>query len=718
MAEIIGTVASGIAIAQLAASIANSIVAIKEGWSQVQDAPAEVDNLMRQIDSLNLILQHIEHDQSQEDLPQLSSANLCVRQSLALCEEGAAELAALADELTAKIHGKQGWRKKLGSANIVLRKADIKKLKSRMKNAIQLLSLSYQLHTNAMARLQPEIIVARLSTHLASITTIETTYSSQGQPESNDGDSRDLISRQYDSWTSSYSWMRFLIGEFEFRSCVKTHKGRERQEFYAKYKFPGLLSTSQVECRGFRSLSGWCLHPKIYREMTSDFLNAVWDGDTSKAQQILLEKKAMVTDRRKWDSGTALHVAAENGNIEMCRLLLSHGADPLALDSYDQTPLHELMRSGGHLSFMAGLDLFELYQLLLNAGADEILIDNIEVFESYRGPVNNLKYLQRQAYPPYHGTPLHVRLAGAADSLSASSSHNAPVIFETLLDNDGQINAEIAEWTNEEGQTLLYLLWASYARKLSSRVEDLHLDNGLDLQDLETMEGISNDYFSLCRRLSCKLVSAGASVQSVNNEGHTLLTRMIYGFCKTASWETKDTTDGFKIACRKPKEMFKIVNKLTKDWLFALLESGVDLHEYGAWESRSLQKKNFRLYSRIYESHEDRGDNEEDEEDENTVPNRQVRWYTIFHIRLINIEYGPDPKDWIFWLSEPSDPFAGDFWAMIEGKEHWRRIEKGWFLDAGVYGLGRGWYFDEKAAGSDEKVASVDALHMPGSWEF
>jgi len=147
MAEIIGTVASGIAIAQLATSIANSIVAIKEGWSQVQDAPAEVDNLMRQIDSLNLILQHIEQDQSQEDLPQLSSANLCVRQSLALCEEGAAELAALADELTAKIHGKQGWRKKLGSAKIVLRKADIKKLKSRMKNAIQLLSLSYQLHT-------------------------------------------------------------------------------------------------------------------------------------------------------------------------------------------------------------------------------------------------------------------------------------------------------------------------------------------------------------------------------------------------------------------------------------------------------------------------------------------------------------------------------------------------------------------------------------------
>jgi hypothetical protein len=147
MAEIFGAVASGIAIGQLAASIAKSIIAIKEGWSQVQDAPAEINNLIRQIDSLNLILQHIEDDQSREDIPQLSSANLCVRQSLKLCEEGAAELVALANDLARKIQGKNGWRKKLGSAKIVLRKEDIKKLKSRMKNAIQLLSLSYQLHT-------------------------------------------------------------------------------------------------------------------------------------------------------------------------------------------------------------------------------------------------------------------------------------------------------------------------------------------------------------------------------------------------------------------------------------------------------------------------------------------------------------------------------------------------------------------------------------------
>jgi len=59
-----------------------------------------------------------------------------VQQSLGLCEEGAAELAALANDLNAKIQGKNRWRKKLGSAQIVLKKGDVKNLKSRMKNAI------------------------------------------------------------------------------------------------------------------------------------------------------------------------------------------------------------------------------------------------------------------------------------------------------------------------------------------------------------------------------------------------------------------------------------------------------------------------------------------------------------------------------------------------------------------------------------------------------
>jgi hypothetical protein len=33
---------------------------------------------------------------------------------------------------------------------------------------------------------------------------------------------------------------------------------------------------------------------------------------------------------------------------------------------------------------------------------------------------------------------------------------------------------------------------------------------------------------------------------------------------------------------------------------------------------------------------------------------------------LINLHYGARPGDWIFWLSEQTDEYAGDFWSMIE----------------------------------------------------
>jgi hypothetical protein len=161
-----------------------------------------------------------------------------------------------------------------------------------------------------MARLQPEIIVARLSTHLTSITAVDTTCL---QPKSKDRASTDLISRQYDVLTSSPSWIRFLVGKFEFQSWVKTCKGRERQEFYAKYKFPELLSSCQVDCWGFRSLSGWCLNPQMYRILPelSLFYTTVCEGDTSRVRQMLWEKQAWVTDRMPdyGSNGTALHVS-------------------------------------------------------------------------------------------------------------------------------------------------------------------------------------------------------------------------------------------------------------------------------------------------------------------------------------------------------------------------------------------------------------------------
>ena len=144
MAEVLGAVASGIAVGQLAGQVASSIIKLKHYWDQVKDASEEIRHLMLEIDSLNLILGHIGDDVSVSN-PYFDK--LCVEQSLKLCREGAVELNILVTELAEKVDGKRGMKKKWGGAKVVLRKEDIKKLKKRMKTAISLLSLAYQCHT-------------------------------------------------------------------------------------------------------------------------------------------------------------------------------------------------------------------------------------------------------------------------------------------------------------------------------------------------------------------------------------------------------------------------------------------------------------------------------------------------------------------------------------------------------------------------------------------
>ena len=54
MAEVLGVVASGVAVSQIAGQVTKSIFKLKQYWGQVQDAPDEIKYLLREIDSLNL----------------------------------------------------------------------------------------------------------------------------------------------------------------------------------------------------------------------------------------------------------------------------------------------------------------------------------------------------------------------------------------------------------------------------------------------------------------------------------------------------------------------------------------------------------------------------------------------------------------------------------------------------------------------------------------
>lgn len=147
MAEVLGVVASGVAVATIVGQVTSCVAKLKSYWDQVKDVPIEICILLREVNTFNVILSQIQYDQLKLSGHAVTMNNQSLQQSLQLCQEGAKELTDLTSDLANLIEGKDGWRKKLGSVKVVLKKDDLKRLKRRMKCAINLLSLSYQCHT-------------------------------------------------------------------------------------------------------------------------------------------------------------------------------------------------------------------------------------------------------------------------------------------------------------------------------------------------------------------------------------------------------------------------------------------------------------------------------------------------------------------------------------------------------------------------------------------
>jgi hypothetical protein len=146
MAEVIGVVASGIAIAQLTSEVAKSIIKLKGFWDQVKDAPDEISYLMRELETLNNILCELEPSKIPHH-QELISGSHAFRQSLAQCREGTSELTDLTDTLSLEMSSSKKLQRVRGRVKMVLKNEQIKRYKSRLKGAIRLLTLSYQCYT-------------------------------------------------------------------------------------------------------------------------------------------------------------------------------------------------------------------------------------------------------------------------------------------------------------------------------------------------------------------------------------------------------------------------------------------------------------------------------------------------------------------------------------------------------------------------------------------
>ncbi|TGO23689.1 hypothetical protein BPAE_0124g00210 [Botrytis paeoniae] len=132
MAEVLGTIASGISIAQLAGNLASSIIKLKRYWDQIQDAPDDIAFLVREIESHHAMLRSILEKQAQLTASCQPTGRF-FEQRIRLCQDASSQLDGPVNTLTKDINSNRKWKRTLGSANVLLKTEQLKRLKRRMK---------------------------------------------------------------------------------------------------------------------------------------------------------------------------------------------------------------------------------------------------------------------------------------------------------------------------------------------------------------------------------------------------------------------------------------------------------------------------------------------------------------------------------------------------------------------------------------------------------
>ena len=141
MAEIIGIVASGIAIGQATAALTSSLLKLKSLWNEFRDVPEDLLHLVHELEIVYLVLAESDPQGTSETCtPSSRSLELAWQ----LTNDGAKELKCLVDDLEAELKQNQRWKGKFMAAKVVLKRDQIKRLKSRLKTCIRLLTLANQ----------------------------------------------------------------------------------------------------------------------------------------------------------------------------------------------------------------------------------------------------------------------------------------------------------------------------------------------------------------------------------------------------------------------------------------------------------------------------------------------------------------------------------------------------------------------------------------------
>lgn len=143
MAEAIGVVASGVAVAQLAGSIIAASLTVKRLLADVKELPESFTLLLDQITVLTPVLAEASCGATGSSAT-ANALDGALNAAAAHCSKALDQLQTLAAELSGQIEQSRGLRRRLAAVKVALRKDIILKHEKRLSSAVQLLSVAQQ----------------------------------------------------------------------------------------------------------------------------------------------------------------------------------------------------------------------------------------------------------------------------------------------------------------------------------------------------------------------------------------------------------------------------------------------------------------------------------------------------------------------------------------------------------------------------------------------
>lgn len=142
MGEILGIVASGIAVAQLAQATGSVVLQLKQLWNEVENTGNTIQDLMDQIDCLDPALWEAEQMFNQNILPSYVWDDTAAKNSARYCRIALLKLTGIVTDLSAEIDSAKRRQKSLGIMKVLLKRKQLGAIEQRLANAVRILHVA------------------------------------------------------------------------------------------------------------------------------------------------------------------------------------------------------------------------------------------------------------------------------------------------------------------------------------------------------------------------------------------------------------------------------------------------------------------------------------------------------------------------------------------------------------------------------------------------